>query len=92
MRFQVKDFDSWLNPDPGVPAKTMKDNGVLAYSLHRDPNDPNTIMIYTQFPDEKTLKSYVAFMESLPGEMKNFFAVPETVEQWIGTDMPAYSM
>jgi hypothetical protein len=92
MRFQVKDFDSWLNPDPGVPAQTMKDNGVLAYSLHRDPNDPNTIMIYTQFPDEKTLKSYVAFMESLPGETKNFFAVPETVEQWIGTDMPAYSM
>ncbi|MFO7679120.1 MAG: hypothetical protein R6X34_03635 [Chloroflexota bacterium] len=92
MRLQVKDFDSWLNPDPSVPAQTMKDNDVLAYSLHRDPNDPNTIMIYTQLPDENALKSYVAFLESLPGEMKNFFAVPGSVEMWIGNDIPEYSM
>ena len=66
-RFQVKDFAAWLNPDPGVPAKTMKDNGVLAYSLHRNPDDPNTLMIYCQFPDMDTLKAYVAFLEALPG-------------------------
>lgn len=92
MRFQVKDFDSWLNPDPSVPAQTMKDNDVLAYSLHRDLNDPNTLMIYTQLPDENALKSYVSFFESLPGEMKNFFAVPGSVEMWIGNDIPEYSM
>ena len=91
MRFQVKDFDSWLNPDPGVPVQTMKDNGLVAYSLHRNPDDPNTLMIYHQFPDENTLKSYVAWLEALPGEMKNFQAVPETVERWVGEDIPGYS-
>ena len=50
-RFQVKDFATWLNPDPGVPAKLMADNGVLAYSLHRNLDDPNTLMLYYQFPD-----------------------------------------
>lgn len=91
MRFQVKDFAAWLNPDPGVPAQMMKDWGVLAHSLHRNPDDPNTLMVYHQFPDMTTLKSYVAFVEALPGEMKNFFAVPGTVEWWVGEDVPGYS-
>lgn len=50
----------------------MKDWGVLAYSLHRNPDDPNTLMLYYQFPDMNTLKAYVAFVEALPGEMKTF--------------------
>jgi hypothetical protein len=91
-RFQVKDFAAWLNPDPGVPAKLMKDNGVLAYSLHRNPDDPNTLMVYCQFPDMTTLQAYVALVEGFPGEMKNFFAVPGTVEWWVGEDVPGYSI
>lgn len=90
-RFQVKDFDEWLNPDPNVPAQIMKENGALAYSLHRDPNAPNTLMVYYQFPDEDTLKSFIAFAEALPGEAKNFHAVPGTVEWWVGEDVPGYS-
>lgn len=90
-RFQVKDFAAWLNPDPSVPAQLMKDKGVLAHSLHRNPDEPNTLMLYYQFPDMATLKSFVAFVEALPGEMKNFFAVPGTVEWWVGEDVPGYS-
>lgn len=91
MRFQVKDFASWLNPDPNVPAQTMKQNGVLAYSLHRSPVEPNTLIIYTQLPDANAVDAYVAFLEGLPGDMKNFYAIPGTVERWVGDDVPGYS-
>lgn len=70
MRFQVKDFASWLNPDPSVPAQEMKKHGVLAHSLHRSPSEPNTLIVYTQLPDAKTADAYVAFVAGLPGDMK----------------------
>lgn len=91
MRFQVKDFDSWLHPDPNVPDQMMKQNGALAHSLHHSPSDPNTLIVYTQFPDADTMNAYVAFVEGLPGDMKNFYAIPGTVERWVGDDVPGYS-
>ena len=91
LQFQVKGFASWLNPDPNVPARTMKDNGVLAYSLYRNPDDPKKLMIHHQFSDEKTFTANVAFMEALPGEMKYFFAVPGIVEMWVGEEVPGYN-
>jgi quinol monooxygenase YgiN len=90
-RFEVKDFDLWLNPDPNVPKQNMKAQGVLAYSLHRNRDNPNQLMIYYLFPDEETLRSYITFVETLPGEMKNFFALPGTVEWWIGDYIETHS-
>lgn len=91
MRFQVKDFASWLHPDPSVPAQMMKERGVLAHSLHRSPSDPNTLIVYTQLPDAQAANAYVAFVEGLPGDMQNWFAIPGTVEWWVGDDVPGYS-
>ncbi len=91
MRFQVKDFASWLNPDPSVPAQELKKHGVTAHSLPRSPDNPNTLILYTQFPDASAANAYVAFVEGLPGEMKNWFAIPGTVEWWVGDDVPGYS-
>ncbi len=90
MRFQVKDFASWLNPAPSVPAQEMKKHGVTAHSLHRSPSEPNTLILETQLPDAKAADAYMAFVEGLPGEMKNWLSTPGTVEWWVGDDVPGY--
>lgn len=68
-RFQVKNFDLWLNPDPEGLAQMFKEQGVLAYSLHRSSDDPNSLMFYTQFPDEETAKSFGHRYSHLPGDI-----------------------
>ena len=56
-RIQTKNFDTWLNPDPEVPAGMMKEQGAISMQLTRSLDDPNLVMIHCVFPDEATAKS-----------------------------------
>ncbi len=91
MRFQVKDYASWLHPNPADVDRNMRSAGAVAYSLHRNADDPNMLIIRFQFADGTALKSFVAWMEALPGEDKNFGALPGTLEMWVGEDVQGYS-
>ena len=41
-RFQVENFDTWLNPDADGLALMFKEQGVSAYSLARNLATPRT--------------------------------------------------
>ena len=56
-RFQVENFDTWLNPDPDGLAQMFKEQGVSAYSLARNLDDPNSVMVHMQFADKDTLNA-----------------------------------
>ena len=92
-RIQVKNFDTWLNPDPDAVAQIMKSMGVLAFSLHRNLDDPNTLMIHYQFADEDAAKSFVTGFEArLPEYLKEHpGAEQKMLEWWIGEDIPGYN-
>ena len=92
-RVQVKDFDSWLNPDQDAVAQLLKDQGVLAFSLHRNPDDPNSLMIHNQFSDMDSLKSFIAWYEAaiVEWEIEYPGSTQEILEWWIGEDVQGYS-
>jgi len=92
-RIQVGDFDTWLNPDQDAVAQMFKDNGVLAYSLHRNLDDRNALMFHSQFADENTLKSFVAWYEAKKAEWEIEFpdSTHEILESWVGEDVPGVS-
>lgn len=86
VQITVRDFDSWKKAyHEGDQLK--KDNGVIADSVHRSRNDPNSVMIYHQFANEDTLKGFLALME-LPQSQEAFKAAGVlTSEMWYGEDV-----
>jgi hypothetical protein len=91
-RLEVEDFDTWLNPDPDALAQMFKAQGVSAHSLHRSSDDPNTVMVHLQFPDENTLKSFEAWHKAMIVEWKKQFpgSKNDIVMAWVGKDVPGY--
>jgi quinol monooxygenase YgiN len=47
-----------LNPDPAGLAQMLKSQGVLAFGLYRNANDPNGVLLQIQFADRDTLNSF----------------------------------
>lgn len=92
-RFQVKNFDTWLNPDPDGLAKMFKEQGVAAYSLHRSVDDPNEVTVLMQFADENALNSFDAWYKVAKPQWEEQYAGSQhdIVGSWIGKDVPGYS-
>lgn len=92
-QIQVEDFDTWLNPDPDGLAQMFKEQGVSAYSLHRNPDDPNALMCHFQFADKNALNSFDAWYKVTKVEwLKQFPGTKhDIVMSWVGQDVPGYS-
>ena len=92
IQFQANDFDVWLNPDADGLAGYLKEKGVLAYSIHRNPNDLNSIMIYHQFADEATSKSYQDWFEEATTARgkEQPEAKIDNLQMWAGQDLEGY--
>jgi quinol monooxygenase YgiN len=92
-RLQVKDFDKWLSPDPGGLAQMMKSQGVLAYSLYRNADDPNGVLLQLQFSDRDTLNSFRKWYEPMAAEWQkmNPGGEQKIVENWVGEGIPSFS-
>ena len=92
IRFQAVDFDTWLNPDADGLAHYLKEKGVSAYSIRRNPDDPNLIMIDHQFADAATLKSYEDWFTEATTVRGNQQpeAKIEILESWVGQDLDGY--
>lgn len=87
---KVKDFDTWKKLyDEGGPMIREK-HGVIADSIHRQLDDPNTIIVYHKFESEENLKMHLAAMKSdefLEGPVKMGGVILETMEVWTGVDV-----
>lgn len=88
LRFQVRDFEAWVNPSGDEVAQMMQNNGVLAYSLHQNLNNPNWLMVHHQLADEKALESLLAWLDTIPDGNRYYQALPGTLEMWVGDDHP----
>jgi hypothetical protein len=92
-QFQVENFDTWLNPDPDGLAQMFKEQGVSAYSLARNSDDPNAVMVHMQFADKDTLNSFLAWYKGSKVEWEKQYAGSkhDIVLAWVGEDIPGYS-
>ena len=87
-RHKVNDFATWKKMyDEVVPLR--KDGGVIADSVHRDPDDPNMVIAYHQFADASTAKAYAARLDSeeFRSMAKTVGIHLDTLEVWIGEDV-----
>ena len=88
-RHKVKDFAIWKKLHD-ENAQFIKDNGVIASSVHRDLDDPNLVMAYHQFADASTARAYLALFDSgafQEGPVKIGGVIPKTLEIWVGEDV-----
>jgi quinol monooxygenase YgiN len=93
MRIQLKNFDTWLNPDADAVAKMMKEQGALAMNLLRSQDNPNEVIAVMEFPDRKTLNAYQAWYDAAAAEWLKAFPGSEQkiVEYWAGQTVPSHS-
>jgi quinol monooxygenase YgiN len=87
-RHKVNDFATWKKVYDGrVPA--AKEEGLIAESVHRDPDDPNTVIVYHQFTDLSATQEFMAAMNKAEFQavLKNAGVQPETLEMWVGEDV-----
>jgi quinol monooxygenase YgiN len=57
VKHRVSDYKTW-KPAYDELGEVRKQNGVTGASVHRDPSDPNVIIVTHQFRDLKTATSF----------------------------------
>lgn len=58
VKHQVKDFNSWKRTyDDFAPVR--KEKGVIGASVHREVNDPNSVVVMHRFGDRETAKAFL---------------------------------
>ena len=87
-RHKVNDFATWKKVYDEV-APLRKDGGVIADSVHRGADDPNTVIVYHQFGDLSATQEFMAAMNKAEFQavLKNAGVQPETLEMWVGEDV-----
>ena len=87
-RHQVNDFASWKKVYNEV-APLREAGGVIAASVHRDANDPNTVVVYHQFTDLSALEAWTTTMneEEFQSALAKAGVKPETLQVWLGEDV-----
>ncbi len=90
---QAENFDTWLNPDPDGLAQMFKEQGVLAYSLHRNSDDPNAVMVSMTFADRNTLNAFETWYKAAKVEWHEQFpgSKHDIAMRWVGNDVPGYN-
>ena len=62
---------------------------VIAESVHQDPDDPNTVIVYHQYADLSTAQEFLASLSN--GENQAVLAKAgvqlDTLEMWIGENV-----
>ena len=84
VRHKVSDYDSWKRAYDEF-ASVRKEKGLTAASVHRDPNDPDIIIVMHQFKDMNAAKGF-ANSEDLKSAMAKG-GVSGPPEVWFGEDI-----
>jgi quinol monooxygenase YgiN len=83
-RHKVSDYNNWKRAYDEF-ASVRKENGVTGASVHRDAEDPDTIIITHQFEDMNSATEF-ANSEDLKSAMANA-GVSSKPEIWFGEDV-----
>lgn len=87
-RHKVNDFAAWKKVYDEV--RPLREGIVIAESVHQDPEDPNTVIVYHQYPDLSTAQAFLARFGSDDKEVQEVLiragVQPETMEVWVGGD------
>ena len=67
----------------------IRDNGVIADSVHRDLENPNRLTVYHQFADERTAQAFMALVNSdlFKKDAEKNGVNLATMEVWISEDI-----
>jgi len=84
VRHTVRDYDAWKRTYDEF-ASVRKEKGVTGASVHRDPEDANTIIVTHQFADMAAARAF-AGSEELKSAMANA-GVTGPPEIWFGEDL-----
>jgi quinol monooxygenase YgiN len=84
VRHTVNDYGNWKRVYDQL-ASVRKERGVTGASVHRDPKDPNTIIVTHQFKDMNAATAF-ANSEELKSAMANA-GVSGPPEIWFGEDI-----
>lgn len=84
VRHKVSDYGNWKRVYDEF-ASVRKEKGVTGASVHRDANDPNTIIVTHQFNDMNAATGF-ANSEELKSAMANA-GVSGPPEIWFGEDI-----
>ena len=76
----MKDFDTWKKNFDGA-AQFMENMGVMSTTVHRNLDDPNSIMIAQQIP-ENSVKEYLAILDGSKERQAEEGILTWT--QWVG--------
>ena len=89
IRQQVDDFAHWKQIyDEMAPLRAQ--SGVINATVHRDADDPNTVIAYSQYEDLATAQHLMAALESSDEFLtviKQSGVRPETMEVWVSEDL-----
>jgi quinol monooxygenase YgiN len=89
IRQQVNDFATWKKTYEEM-APRREESGVIVASVHRDADDPNTIIAYSQYADLSTAQGLIAALssnEEFQAVLKKSGVKPETMEVWVSEDV-----
>jgi quinol monooxygenase YgiN len=84
VRHRVRDYAEWKRIYDGI-APMRRNRGVVAASVYRDPNDPNTVIVLHRFRDLKSARRYADSVE-----LKSVLAkagIRGLPDIWIGEDV-----
>ncbi|MEM7801656.1 MAG: hypothetical protein AAF633_20840 [Chloroflexota bacterium] len=86
---QVKDFATWKTFYDENAREALKKGGVLTDTVHRNIEDPNSVLVYHQFADTDSLNAFVAFFDSDEArEMSKVTGtIMESINIWVGEDI-----
>lgn len=84
VRHKVEDYGNWKRVYDEF-ASTRKEKGVTGASVHRDANDPNTLVVTHQFKDLNAARAF-ADSEELKSAMANA-GVAGPPEIWFTEDI-----
>lgn len=84
VKHTVSNYDNWKNVYDEV-ASLRKERGVTGASVHRDVNDPNTIIITHQFKDTNAATAFANSEDLKSAMMKAGVAGPP--EFWFGEEI-----
>ncbi len=84
VKHKVRDYTIWKPNYDGL-GSVRKQKGVTAASVHRDANDPNTIIVMHQFKDMNAATGFASSAE-LKSAMANA-GVTDPPEIWFSEDI-----
>jgi hypothetical protein len=88
-RHETTNFAAWKQLF-GDSADFVAQNGVLSTSLHRDVDNPNSLVVVHQFEDADAARAFAGMFDGdafAEGPVKIGGVVPESLEVWICEDI-----